>query len=125
MEPRRSNGGIQSGAESAGRVSGDRKAPPLPRGPPRAYFPPSRTPRPVAGPSKARVDGTVPSRGERGAPGVLAGPATVLDVVPAPRSAPLLGQPAPRSAASRSVIHPTRLETRTKESNMCASHWAN
>ena len=27
------------------------------------------------------------------------------------------------SAANRSVTCPTRLETRTKESNMCASHW--
>ena len=28
------------------------------------------------------------------------------------------------SAASTSVSRPTRLETRTKESNTCASHWA-
>lgn len=28
------------------------------------------------------------------------------------------------SVANRSVTCPTRLETRTKESNMCASHWA-
>lgn len=27
------------------------------------------------------------------------------------------------SVANRSVVHPTRLVTRTKESNMCASHW--
>jgi hypothetical protein len=30
---------------------------------------------------------------------------------------------APISVASRSAVPPTRLETRTKESNMCASHW--
>ena len=28
------------------------------------------------------------------------------------------------SGALASVTRPTRLETRTKESNMCASHWA-
>ena len=28
------------------------------------------------------------------------------------------------SIASRSAVPPTRLETRTKEFNMCASHWA-
>ena len=28
------------------------------------------------------------------------------------------------SVASRSAAPPTRLETRTKEFNMCASHWA-
>ncbi len=27
------------------------------------------------------------------------------------------------SIASRSAVPPTRLETRTKEFNMCASHW--
>ena len=38
------------------------------------------------------------------------------------RSMPAMHQLSGESTASRSVIHLTRLETRTKESNMCASH---
>ena len=36
---------------------------------------------------------------------------------------PLVG-PVSRVSGERSVSRPTRLETRTKESNACASHWA-
>ena len=36
---------------------------------------------------------------------------------------PLSG-PVLRVSGERSVSRPTRLETRTKESNACASHWA-
>jgi hypothetical protein len=48
-----------------------------------------------------------------------------LSSVPADRGRSAIGTPGvgSGSVANRSVTCPTRLETRTKESNMCASHW--
>ena len=50
---------------------------------------------------------------------VLAGEKTGIQVASYREGCSALGR---ISVASRSVAPPTRLETRTKESNMCASH---